>query len=52
MSVLSDFAFQFLNMCNFILHNYGYNLLLIIVIYVYWGTFLGGSIVSVVFRWG
>lgn len=34
MSVLSDFAFRVLNVCNFMRHNYGYNLLLIIVIYV------------------
>lgn len=34
MSVLSDFAFWVLNVCNLMRHNYGYNLLLIIVIYV------------------
>ena len=52
MSVLSDFAFRVLNVCNFILYSYGYKLLLIIVIDVHWGIFLGGGIVSVLFRWG
>ncbi len=51
MSVLSDFAFRVLNVCNFMRHNYGYNLLLIIVIYVL-GVYFRRSIVSVLFRWG